>query len=59
MSKTIRQLWRDEFCRDGMCILCCNTGEVQTSKQWVTLSDICLDVGEARKLTAMLLDMVV
>ncbi len=33
MSKTIRQLWRDEFCRDGMCVLCCDTGEVQTSKR--------------------------
>ena len=28
-------------------------------RQWVTLSDICLDVDEARKLTALLLDMVV
>jgi len=28
-------------------------------RQWVTLSDICLDVGEARKLAALLVDMVV
>lgn len=33
MSKTIRQLWRDEFCRDGMCVLCCNTGEIQTARR--------------------------
>ena len=33
MSKTIRQLWHDEFYRDDMCILCCNTGEVQASRR--------------------------
>lgn len=31
MSKTIRQLWRDEFCQDGFCILCGNTGEVSAT----------------------------
>ena len=28
-------------------------------RQWVTLSDICLDIDEARKLAALLVDMVV
>lgn len=31
MSKTLRQAWRDEFCQEGCCILCGNTGEVQTT----------------------------
>ena len=33
MSKTIRQLWRDEFCQGGRCILCNNTGWVTVRKK--------------------------
>lgn len=33
MSKTTRQLWREEFSYTGFCILCGNTGMIDTRGQ--------------------------